>query len=408
MAEFQAVIMAGGKGSRMTDLTAKIPKALLPIGNLPMVWYPINLLERSGFEDAIIIVPAYFKAEIERALQMCEVKLNLDFVEVPDDEDWGTCDSLRHIKDKITTDLLIISCDLIVDFPLNALADVHRTYDATVTTLMSVAPETFTELTAPGTKSKRKMEHDFVGLDEKGNRLLFLGSDADFEETVTFKKSLLKRHPCINIRTKLLDGHLYLMKKWVLDYLAEQSSLTTLKGELVPYLVRKQFSQAAKVPEKDLPNANASVISVATVKDIYGFAVEDNMAGITREYSSWNDHSGDMEGCYHGNKIRCYTHILNEGFLLRANTVATYCEANRQIAKLLASLRPSKDVKPVHPTATVAQKAQVGNDSLVGEGVTIGEKTSIKKSVIGKHCSIGEKVKITNSVIMDHVTIKEG
>ena len=64
--EFQAVIMAAGRGSRMTDLTAKTPKALLPIGNQPLIWYPIQLLERAGFEgkqisslgksdDAIII-----------------------------------------------------------------------------------------------------------------------------------------------------------------------------------------------------------------------------------------------------------------------------------------------------------------------------------------------------------------
>ena len=48
--KFQAVIMAAGIGSRMSPLTDKIPKALLPVGNLPMIWYPINLLEKAGFE----------------------------------------------------------------------------------------------------------------------------------------------------------------------------------------------------------------------------------------------------------------------------------------------------------------------------------------------------------------------
>ena len=51
---------------------------------------------------------------------------------------------------------------------------------------------------------------------------------------------------------------------------------------------------------------------------------------------------------------------------------------------------------------------QVGNDCMVDESVSIGEKVSIKKSIIGKHTTIGEKVKISNSVIMDHVTIMEG
>ena len=48
--EFQAIVLAGGKGTRMTDLsTTTLPKCLLPIGNKPMIWYPIRMLEKAGF-----------------------------------------------------------------------------------------------------------------------------------------------------------------------------------------------------------------------------------------------------------------------------------------------------------------------------------------------------------------------
>lgn len=47
--EFQAILMAGGKGSRMPELASGIPRCLLPVGNKPIVWYPLNLLEASGF-----------------------------------------------------------------------------------------------------------------------------------------------------------------------------------------------------------------------------------------------------------------------------------------------------------------------------------------------------------------------
>jgi translation initiation factor eIF-2B subunit gamma len=50
--EFMPVIMAAGQGSRMTDLTSKCPKALLSVGNMPMIWYPVNMLERAGFEGS--------------------------------------------------------------------------------------------------------------------------------------------------------------------------------------------------------------------------------------------------------------------------------------------------------------------------------------------------------------------
>ena len=51
MGEFQAVIMAAGQGSHMMDLTASMPKPLLPIGNRPMIWYPVNMLQKAGFES---------------------------------------------------------------------------------------------------------------------------------------------------------------------------------------------------------------------------------------------------------------------------------------------------------------------------------------------------------------------
>ena len=48
--EFQAVILAAGEGSRISDLTSSVPKALLPIANMPMIWYPVQMLEKAGFQ----------------------------------------------------------------------------------------------------------------------------------------------------------------------------------------------------------------------------------------------------------------------------------------------------------------------------------------------------------------------
>jgi len=52
MAEFQAIVLAGGGGSRMYPLTEKQPKALLPVGNVPMIAYSLLNLEKAGFAGA--------------------------------------------------------------------------------------------------------------------------------------------------------------------------------------------------------------------------------------------------------------------------------------------------------------------------------------------------------------------
>lgn len=52
--EFQAVILAAGRGSRMTDLTSDMPKCLLPVGGKPILCHTINVLERTGFQGILL------------------------------------------------------------------------------------------------------------------------------------------------------------------------------------------------------------------------------------------------------------------------------------------------------------------------------------------------------------------
>ena len=51
--EFQAVVFAAGRGSRFAEVCSQRPKCLLPIGNLPMIWYPLNMLHKIGFTGMI-------------------------------------------------------------------------------------------------------------------------------------------------------------------------------------------------------------------------------------------------------------------------------------------------------------------------------------------------------------------
>ena len=53
--EYQAVVMAAGRGSQMTELTHNTPKCLLPIANKPMIWYPLKMLENAGFEGYLLL-----------------------------------------------------------------------------------------------------------------------------------------------------------------------------------------------------------------------------------------------------------------------------------------------------------------------------------------------------------------
>lgn len=47
--ELQAIVMAAGRGSRLTELAGDRPKCLLPVGPYPVIWYPLHMLEKNGF-----------------------------------------------------------------------------------------------------------------------------------------------------------------------------------------------------------------------------------------------------------------------------------------------------------------------------------------------------------------------
>ncbi|XP_067893081.1 translation initiation factor eIF-2B subunit gamma isoform X1 [Heterodontus francisci] len=399
--EFQAVLMAAGGGSRMMDLTSNIPKPLLLVGNKPLIWYPLNLMERLGFEEVIVVTTK----EVQKQLPQMDTKMKLDTVCIPEDTDMGTADSLRQIHEKIKTDVLVVSCDLITDAALHEVVDLFRAHDATVSMLMCKAHD-FTE-PVPGQKGKNKAaeQRDFVGVDDTCKHLLFMANEADLDDELVIRKSLMQKYPRMHIKTALVDAHLYCMKKWVLDFLVENKSFTSIRGELIPYLVRKQFaapssSQLSKAEANEAQKRNPKSI------DIFSYAKEDDLLNLAREKSFWNDHHGDMNDPYHGTKLRCYVHIMKEGICYRVNTLASYIEANRQIPKFLSAL--SQEESLIHNSAQITDRYMVGTDSMIGNLTKVAEKTSIKRSIIGTCCIVKEKVKIANSIIMHNVTIEEG
>ncbi|XP_036877821.1 translation initiation factor eIF2B subunit gamma isoform X2 [Manis javanica] len=366
--EFQAVVMAVGGGSRMTDLTSSIPKPLLPVGNKPLIWYPLNLLERVGFEEVIIVTTRDVQKVLSAEFKM---KMKLDIVCIPDEADMGTADSLRHIHPKLKTDVLVLSCDLITDVALHEVVDLFRAYDASLAMLMRKGQDSLEQV--PGQKGKKKTveQRDFIGVDSTGKRLLFVANEADLDEELVIKGSIL------------------------------QKSITSIRSELIPYLVRKQFSSASSQQGQEEKDEDLKKKELKSL-DIYSFMKEANTLTFAPYDACWNACQRDLSG----SQVRCYVHIMKEGLCSRVSTLGLYMEANRQVPKLLPVLCPEESL--VHSSAQIVSKHLIGVDSLIGPDTQVGEKSSLKHSVIGSSCVIRDRVTITNCLLMNSVTVEEG
>lgn len=63
------------------------------------------------------------------------------------------------------------------------------------------------------------VERDLIGIHQDTNRLLFLSSTSDFEELVTLPGHLLRKNQSLCMHSRLVDSHIYVMKKWIIDFL---------------------------------------------------------------------------------------------------------------------------------------------------------------------------------------------
>lgn len=274
----------------------------------------------------MVIVLDDDKSNILNALEKCPLTIKYELIVIPSEEDWGTVDSLKHISSRITSDVLIVSGDLLTDINLNDVLNLHRRHDATLTTLFfNNGPEEWIQL--PGIKEKNKTDTDFVCIDKETQRLVFLASASDFEDTLTIPRVLAKKFSSISLYSRLIDAHVYVMKRWVVDYIIENDQFTSVKGELVPHIIKKQLSRPKKTEKQGTSEKNVNV-----GKTIFDFAIETGFESQIRDMSGYNDHRLGAKGVYHNDILRCYAYIPSqETFGMRINKMSSFYLANSKV-----------------------------------------------------------------------------
>ena len=64
----KAILLAGGKGSRLFPVTLGVSKQLLPIYDKPMVYYPLSILMQAGIREVLLISATSDINQYERLL----------------------------------------------------------------------------------------------------------------------------------------------------------------------------------------------------------------------------------------------------------------------------------------------------------------------------------------------------
>ena len=139
----QAVIMAGGEGTRLKPLTNTRPKPLLPVLGRPCIEYVINSLASAGVEE-IFIACGYRSQDVVKTLgetTRSGAKIVYAYEETP----MGTAGAVKLLQDRLNGTFIVGSGDTLTDADLGDLIDFHREKNAFVTMALTEVekPEQF-------------------------------------------------------------------------------------------------------------------------------------------------------------------------------------------------------------------------------------------------------------------------
>jgi mannose-1-phosphate guanylyltransferase len=200
----QALILAGGEGTRLRPLTSTVPKPVIPLVDRPFASYMLEWLRGHGVED--VIMSCGFLADGVRNVlgDGSELGVRLSYVEEP--KPLGTAGALKFAEDLLEERFFMLNGDVLTDIDLTAQLRQHESTGARATlALISVE-------------------------DPSAYGLVRRNADDSVKEFVE------KPGP-EQIDTDLINAGAYILERDVLDEIAPAGTNSSIERDVFPKLV---------------------------------------------------------------------------------------------------------------------------------------------------------------------------
>lgn len=469
---FQAIILCG-PGSSFPTFTAnpdENPKALIPIANRPMVWYPIDFCYRMGVTNITLIAPPSSAPAITTALNTNPHLTGLPLPK-PDllapkelDQNTGTAQIFRlpEVRAIVKGDFIVLPCDLVCELGGESLIESWMIKEAGLGGATGGGDEfTGPKMALGGEKGGRRgglgvwyetkgetvikgEETDFIATSpvEAGpvpasktsllpyiSKLVYSVPTDTLNDIIEDKKSLPIRHSLIRAHSKLRmlsshrDAHIYIFPAWVMDMINRNEHMDSIGEDVIGWWAKAGWQDGLgdKLGLRDVfVNTNIAESDDNLLENAAEDDVDFSMLSTT-----WTSNLRFVEE----NKsqlvippILAYVHpsksakIPTAPLIRRVDTAPLLLSISLQLAKLESIEQVGKDAsspfahqkKVAYPEGIASKTTVTRPDSLLAENVTVEEKSSIKECVIGANCQIKEGAKLTRCLLMDGVVVGKG
>jgi len=127
----KAIIMAGGKGTRLSSVLNNIPKPMVPVDGVPVLEHQIRSLKESGITEVILVIGHLGHVIREYFSDGSSFGVKIDYYEeqIP----LGTAGALYDLKELLKNDFILIYGDVFLDIDFQRMIRFHYARNAKVT-----------------------------------------------------------------------------------------------------------------------------------------------------------------------------------------------------------------------------------------------------------------------------------
>lgn len=342
---FQAVVLAGGLGTRLHPLTSVVPKPMIPLAGKPIIQYIIDLLRGSGAKRIHIV--ARYLGEVIANYYSGSRDLVVHLVDSKD-----TADAVRLISEHLEDDNFLVTMgDALSNAKLDKLYEYHVSSNAISTIALK-------EVDNP-------LQYGSVYLGADNNIILFIEKPRTMELymlSVAFYKYRGRASYC-----NLVNTGFYAFSPTVLELLRNNPGLMDFGRHVFPYLIENHYAMKGYILEP--------------------FTYWEDIGRIeTYKRALWDLLEGKVTGVCPPGRMISYSIYVNSW------------------ADIYGKLIP-----PVYigEGAVVGENAVVGPYVSLEKGARVERDAHVSRSIIWHRGTIGRGAQVQDSIIMNDVIVKD-
>lgn len=234
------------------------------------------------------------------------------------------------------------------------------------------------------------------------------------------RHGLIRQHPRIQMRMTHRDAHIYILPRWIMDFVKENERLDSIGEDVIGWWAKAgwQAGLAQKLgfdkifPQEATNNSDTDSVHDDILSSDFRDSGNPDANDLVRTHMSPVGADQSKSANNDVPPILAYIHPSQPAapLIRRVDTAQLLLAISLQLAKL-PSLEEAGTSPFAHPRKVMYPEGVKGRttitrqDSLVGENVTVDEKVAIRESVVGANCQIKEGAKLSQCLLMDGVVV---